>query len=86
MSEAALLVTSSLDCSVRFWDVDATPHPLTAPEGGAHVRVRAAQSVSIRLSDFSRHLEESNNRGMSHDLQPSVSSVLAKMISLCVSA
>ena len=32
---------SRLDCSIRFWDPTATPHLLTAPEGGAHVRVSA---------------------------------------------
>ncbi|KAL3930897.1 MAG: hypothetical protein SGPRY_001343, partial [Prymnesium sp.] len=34
-----LMVSSSLDCSIRFWDVDATPHLLTAPEGGNHVSI-----------------------------------------------
>ena len=42
------MATTSLDCSVRFWDVDATPHALTAPEGGHHVRVGPALYAPMR--------------------------------------
>ena len=43
-----LMATASLDCSIRFWDVDATPHPLIAPEGGHHVRVGPALYAPMR--------------------------------------
>ena len=48
LPDSALLVTSAMDCSVRFWDVDAMPHPLTAPEGGAHVRVGPGRYEPMR--------------------------------------
>ena len=39
LPDAALLVSAAADCTIRFWDATATPIPLTAPEGGSHVRL-----------------------------------------------
>jgi hypothetical protein len=48
LPDANLLVTCAHDRTVRFWDAEATPHPLTAPEGGAHVRVAPGRYEPMR--------------------------------------
>lgn len=48
LPETNLLVSASVDRTVRFWDAEAAPHPLTAPEGGAHVRVAPGRYESKR--------------------------------------
>ena len=48
LPEASLLVSCAADRTIRFWDSEATPHPLTAPEGGAHVRVAPGKYVPMR--------------------------------------
>lgn len=48
LPDSNLLVTCAHDRSIRFWDVEAVPHPLTAPEGGAHVRVGPGQYEPMR--------------------------------------
>ena len=48
LPEANLLVSCAHDRTIRFWDAEASPHPLTAPEGGAHVRVGPGRYETMR--------------------------------------
>ena len=48
LPHARLLVSCADDCTIRFWDPTATPHLLTAPEGGRHVRVSAGRYAEMR--------------------------------------
>ena len=48
LPEANLLVSCAHDRTVRFWDAEASPHPLTAPEGGARVRVGPGRYEPMR--------------------------------------
>ena len=47
LPSARLLVTTSLDCSIRCWDTDASPHPLTAPEVALRLEPNTASHATL---------------------------------------